>query len=280
MKPLWLRGTNVVAVLPANQEELFIGNLVRELSPHRKKGWIKEIIVVDDGSTDKTAEKAMEAGADKVIRLEVNKGKASAVTAGLRDVEKRFRPEKTIVITLDAEIEKVSRKHLEQMLKPIARGKKPVDMVTGSNNLSRDYNSGQKAIRLSALGGLLRGTKFWKSHLELGYGFDFLLNTVVRNNEVAKTGFKVAKRPPTPRAQNHMLKMEAAARIDYLWKMLKTRQLLSKAREQIKESGLPGAKKREWARAQLSLAKRREKMATGKIVWTARKARVKARHIK
>jgi len=42
-----------------------------------------ELVVVDDGSPDATARRAEEAGADRVIRLPVNRGKGAAVRAGV-----------------------------------------------------------------------------------------------------------------------------------------------------------------------------------------------------
>lgn len=42
-----------------------------------------EIVVVDDGSADDTAERAADAGADIVIRLPVNRGKGAAVRSGM-----------------------------------------------------------------------------------------------------------------------------------------------------------------------------------------------------
>ena len=42
-----------------------------------------EIVVVDDGSDDETAECARRAGADKVISLDANRGKGAAVRAGM-----------------------------------------------------------------------------------------------------------------------------------------------------------------------------------------------------
>jgi dolichyl-phosphate beta-glucosyltransferase len=42
-----------------------------------------EIVVVDDGSGDATGDRAVEAGADQVIRFPVNRGKGAAVRAGM-----------------------------------------------------------------------------------------------------------------------------------------------------------------------------------------------------
>ncbi len=66
----------VVAVVPAYNEELAIGSVVLETKKHAD-----EVIVVDDGSVDRTAEIAGLAGA-VVIRLDQNTGKANALMKG------------------------------------------------------------------------------------------------------------------------------------------------------------------------------------------------------
>jgi glycosyltransferase involved in cell wall biosynthesis len=66
------------AVLPAYNEELVIGSLVL-----RTRQYVDRVIVVDDGSSDRTAEVARLAGAD-VVRLDHNTGKAYALLLGLR----------------------------------------------------------------------------------------------------------------------------------------------------------------------------------------------------
>jgi glycosyltransferase involved in cell wall biosynthesis len=66
------------AVLPAYNEELVIGTVVL-----RTRQYVDRVIVVDDGSSDRTAEVAGLAGAD-VVRLEHNTGKAYALLLGLR----------------------------------------------------------------------------------------------------------------------------------------------------------------------------------------------------
>ena len=55
----------ISVVIPALNEEEPIGNVVREVAA---TGIPNEIIVVDNGSTDRTAERAQEAGAQVVTR--------------------------------------------------------------------------------------------------------------------------------------------------------------------------------------------------------------------
>lgn len=66
----------LAAVIPAYNEALVIGSVVLQA-----KKYVDRVIVVDDGSTDRTAEIARLAGAD-VISMPENGGKASALMAG------------------------------------------------------------------------------------------------------------------------------------------------------------------------------------------------------
>jgi dolichyl-phosphate beta-glucosyltransferase len=72
-------------VVPAFREERIGATVVRlrdELAGIHQHGGL-EIIVVDDGSGDGTADRADAAGADLVIRQPVNRGKGAAVRAGM-----------------------------------------------------------------------------------------------------------------------------------------------------------------------------------------------------
>jgi glycosyltransferase involved in cell wall biosynthesis len=67
-------------VIPAFNEAASIGTVVHDLSS--AASW-QEILVVDDGSTDETGERAAAAGA-RVIRHPYNKGNGAAVKTGIR----------------------------------------------------------------------------------------------------------------------------------------------------------------------------------------------------
>jgi glycosyltransferase involved in cell wall biosynthesis len=76
----------VTVVIPAMNEAAAIGGVVRELlavAPWR------DVLVIDDGSTDDTATRASEAGAS-VIRHPYNKGNGAAVKSGIRSAESEY----------------------------------------------------------------------------------------------------------------------------------------------------------------------------------------------
>lgn len=75
-------GLSLAIVVPAHNEEKSVGETVAALRQAFSHG---RILVVDDGSTDRTAERASQAGAE-VLRLERNKGKGAALAIGFRHV--------------------------------------------------------------------------------------------------------------------------------------------------------------------------------------------------
>ncbi len=78
--------STVSIVVPAYNEEPAIGPLVQALGAG---GAWHEIIVVDDGSSDATAERARGAGAT-VVRHPYNKGNGAAVKTGIRNATGEF----------------------------------------------------------------------------------------------------------------------------------------------------------------------------------------------
>lgn len=66
------------AVIAAYREEKHVGDIVR-----RTRQQLDHVLVVDDGSSDRTAQRAREAGAEVIVHNQ-NRGKGEAIKTGLR----------------------------------------------------------------------------------------------------------------------------------------------------------------------------------------------------
>ena len=75
--PLAQIRSQTAAVIPAYQDEKHIGDIVR-----RTRERLDHVVVVDDGSTDQTAQRAREAGAEVIVHNQ-NCGKGEAIKTGL-----------------------------------------------------------------------------------------------------------------------------------------------------------------------------------------------------
>jgi glycosyltransferase involved in cell wall biosynthesis len=81
-----LNTTQTSVVIPAFNEAISIASVVRDLEAAAR--WL-EILVIDDGSTDDTGDRAAAAGA-RVIRHPYNKGNGAAVKTGIRQAAGLF----------------------------------------------------------------------------------------------------------------------------------------------------------------------------------------------
>jgi len=141
----------VIAVIPAYNEERFIASVVLRTRP-----LVARVIVVDDGSSDNTANLATAVGA-LVLRQKSNQGKAAALTRGFQEALKLGAD---IVVCLDADAQH-DPEDIPQVIEPISDAK--ADVVIGSRFLSisskipRWRQVGQHT--LTSLTNLLSGTK-------------------------------------------------------------------------------------------------------------------------
>lgn len=90
----------LIIQIPALNEEETLGETIRAL-PRQIAGFDAiEVLVIDDGSTDGTANVAMAAGADHVLRLGCNLGLARAFSAGL---ERALALGADVIVNTDAD---------------------------------------------------------------------------------------------------------------------------------------------------------------------------------
>jgi GT2 family glycosyltransferase len=86
----------VSVIIPAYNEE---GRIERTLQSLQGENWIKELIVIDDGSDDRTFSLSQK-WTNHALRLERNEGKARAIEEGVR------YSTSSILLLLDADLEK------------------------------------------------------------------------------------------------------------------------------------------------------------------------------
>jgi glycosyltransferase involved in cell wall biosynthesis len=110
---------SVSVIIPALDEEEPIAGVVRECLA---TGLPNEVIVVDNGSTDRTAERARQAGAHVIT---APRGYGRACAAGVRALS----PECDIVVFLDGDGSDVPA-FMSQLIAPVAQGTH--DFVIGS----------------------------------------------------------------------------------------------------------------------------------------------------
>lgn len=125
---------NIIALLPAYNEEISIGSMVIKTKRH-----VNEVIVIDDGSTDNTAKIAEIAGAN-VIRHESNMGKGAALKTGFESAKGA-----DIIITIDADGQH-SPAEIPKLVTPIINGK--ADIVNGSRYVNGEEKNTPKYRRV------------------------------------------------------------------------------------------------------------------------------------
>ncbi|HSO34130.1 MAG TPA: glycosyltransferase family 2 protein [Labilithrix sp.] len=120
-----LEGSRVVVVVPAFHEELHIGRVVETMP-----AFVDDILVVDDGSTDRTGTVALETG-DERVHVEPHprpRGVGAALTTGYQMALRRTqRP--TDAICVMAGDGQMDPDDLERVALPVVRGE--ADYVKG-----------------------------------------------------------------------------------------------------------------------------------------------------
>ncbi len=116
-----------IVIIPALNEEDAIGLVIRDLG--RAAARVDEIVVVDNGSSDRTADRAGEAGA--TVLSEHRRGYGWACLAGIAHASVS-RPD--VLVFVDGD-HSDSPEEIDQLLEPIERGE--ADMVIGSRIIGR-----------------------------------------------------------------------------------------------------------------------------------------------
>lgn len=104
----------IAAILPAYNEADRVADVVRAV---RMARWIDEIIVVNDGSTDRTADVVRSLPGVMLVNLPTNRGKGAAMVAGVE------RTDADVVVFLDADLKGLRPDQVDALVAPVRSGR-------------------------------------------------------------------------------------------------------------------------------------------------------------
>lgn len=169
---------SIVALIPAYNEEEHVDSVIHVL---QDMDLFNRIIVIDDGSEDRTSEVARNAGAD-VIRLDKNCGKAAAMDFGVRSTDE------PVILFLDADLTSLKTKHVQQLLNPVLENEADMTMGVFKKGRFRTDIAHTISPGLSGQRAMLRSV--WEmldtkdSFENIGYGIERELQKLVSNGMV------------------------------------------------------------------------------------------------
>jgi len=124
------RPVKLIVTVPAFNEEATIGQAIREI-PRSVPGVARvEVLVCDDGSTDRTVQVAREAGADYVVSLRRNFGLTVAFGTALQAAVEHGAD---VIVNIDADCQYLASE-IPMLIAPILRG--DADMVSGNRQVA------------------------------------------------------------------------------------------------------------------------------------------------
>ena len=170
---------SVTAVVPVYNEGKTIGGILKILTTHDK---IKNVIVVDDGSTDATPSIIKEYNV-KIKTIRKNRGKGNAVRVGAEKINS------DVILLVDGDLINLNRGHIDKM---IAAMKDDVAMVIGlrdKGNIISDLimpyfplTGGERVIKTGVF------NEIRKVPLTEGWGLETVMNDYCRKKKL-----KIAK---------------------------------------------------------------------------------------
>jgi polyisoprenyl-phosphate glycosyltransferase len=169
------RKPTIAAVIPAYNEER---NIRRTIHVLHHIDLLDEIIVVNDGSVDRTAEIVAEEPGVTLVNVRENVGKGGAVKVGLKHTRA------DIILLLDADLIGLRREHVTALLDPVISGRAAASLgvfrhgkpITDMAQRLAPGLSGQRAIRRE----ILCAIDIEHSR----YGIEVVINKHLEDNEI------------------------------------------------------------------------------------------------
>ena len=136
----------LIVQIPCLNEEASLPETLRSIPRHVPGVDEVEVLVIDDGSSDRTSEVARQHGADHVVRFTRRKGLASGFMAGL---DAALRLGADIIVNTDAD-NQYPAQDIPRLLAPILAGQ--ADMVVGDRGVEEVPHFSWTKRRLQRLG--------------------------------------------------------------------------------------------------------------------------------
>ena len=157
----------LTCLIPAYNEEARIAAVLQAVIGHPL---IDQVLVIDDGSRDQTAEVVRGTSAQLIV-MSPNGGKTAALVRGLAEATGEF------VLLVDADLVGLSADDLTALIAPVLSGRADVSISLRQNApfiwrwLGLDYISGERVLRKSVLDGQDAALKNLPK-----FGFEVFLN--------------------------------------------------------------------------------------------------------
>ena len=163
--------TTISCVIAAYNEEKGIGTVLQAAVKHPL---LKEVIVVDDGSRDRTSEIVAQFPEVKLIRHPVNKGKSASVADGIAAAKGDY------ICALDADLIGITADSITRLIAPIKEGKADISISLRENcpwfyrPIKLDFLSGERVY----------AKKFLAEHLDevralRNFGLEVFMNRLI-----------------------------------------------------------------------------------------------------
>lgn len=166
------------ALIPALNEADTIGEVVAGIRP-----LVAEVLVIDDGSTDGTGERARYAGA-RVVRHDARQGKGAAVRHGLADL---LQGDFTHLVLLDGDLQHVPAEAARLLAEASSTG---ADLVIGERRFVREETPASRYYA-NRIGSLLLST-FLGLHVgDSQSGFRVFRADMLRRLRLTATGYEI-----------------------------------------------------------------------------------------
>mgnify|MGYP000909570044 CR=1 FL=1 len=203
----------VSAIIPAYNEEKNIGMVLSILTQIEE---ISEILVINDGSVDKTSEIARMYGVE-VVEFTENHGKSLAMWAGVT------RTNAPVVIFLDADLIGLTRQQVKDMILPITNGY--ADMTLGIFCQGRSmtdlaqriapYLTGQRAMKRWVLDSLD------KEDWQTGFGIEMTITRLAKTSNIRIMEIPLENTTHAMKEEKMGFVKSVAARARMYWEIIK-----------------------------------------------------------